>query len=292
MRIRFVLLFWIMLFTLPTICLSTDTILASEYLKADNSTYTVSFGSANQIQSKASTQSVSGTSTAYTVIVQNLTPQVDPGDLVEMEAFITGFGKVTRNKLHITWSAPEVVGPQENLIIETYEPVPESEAVDCPEGVKCLQKVPMSIDENAAEIGVTINLAPFYFQIAEEKYVPSGGLPMVYGEGKYGSNPAIAPIFVRFKTESGAKSGDYSVAFTLTYEHEGGLLQDHKAAEFHINSRWERNGNLVTIAGSLTGLLALALAVFIYTGHRRITIGILILALVSWLLIIISYYAF
>jgi len=174
---------------------------------------------------------INGYEAAYSLVIRNRTPSVDPGDSIEMEIFLSGYGVPEKNKLHISWSSPYVIDRQDpgRVYAHRFDDPPIVEGQ-----IRVIQMVVL-----ISEIGASIILDTVYF-IEAGSSVPQCGLRQVAGEGVWGAVEKAVPILLIINTDKKAQSGDYEVTFTFTYGDEGRLRQDHKVAPFHITSVWER----------------------------------------------------
>ena len=171
----------------------------------------------------------------YTIIPRSRKTDINPGEKLEIELFLSGYGHPKKNKLHIQWSSPYVVDQDKVGNIVLYR-IGEPEIVDGKVNV-------LRMESEVPSVGATLRLDRLYFLQAGGQ-VPECGLPNVAAEGIWAGEgigePAI-PIFVSLNTVKDARPRDYSIAFTFTYGDMGDLRQEHEVVPFHVRTKWEKS---------------------------------------------------
>jgi len=173
----------------------------------------------------------------YSLVIRNVTPQIKPGDTLEIIVLFSGFGIPLQNKLYIAWSS--------NSVIEQSNP-----------GYYTVGNgQPVGIDPNGLMVDFDNNL----FSITtggSGKYPPDYGFPLVVGETSLNNQ---YPIVLTINTSKKAPPGDYDITFVFTYSDNQNIYQDFKTTPFHISSTWERNQLKFQIAAVSIALASLLL---------------------------------
>lgn len=177
------------------------------------------------------------TEAVYSIDAHVRNPVVNPGDTVEIEVYLSGYGIPEKNKLMMIWSSPYVIdktGPGNFTFLTNYD-------INTNTITWGFIDLRSTIGNTTGAPCAWLVLPPVFFEPAAAllpKEFPDTGLRMVMGETNWNDEP---PILVKLKTSEVALSGDYQVKFTFTYGNETNLKQDYESVEFHITSRWERN---------------------------------------------------
>lgn len=226
---------------------------------------------------------------SYTLAPSVRTPEISPGDDVEIAIYMTGYGDIEKTKINIVHSQPYVLSSENpgKLVVN----------VDIPNMVGW-GPIPVVGDQFSRELtlqdeGTTSNAFPLFIYLEDlmEQYkiinrlgiadirwndppretastqyqMVSGEL--IYSEGGSGGEP---PLLLELNTAGPprlrdyiiqtdrriAQPGDYSVTLTLTYGDENRVFQDQNRVEFHVNSWVERNTQSLRIAGIIATSLA------------------------------------
>lgn len=199
---------------------------------------------------------IKSSDTSYSIIARNRTPTINPGEILEIELFLSGYGIPEKNKLHVQWSSPYVVNAKDPGYIEewiTAEPNGSKGRINI-RGSSEPRRIPLN------ETGATIRLQRYLF--AEVQTVPEYGFANVAAEGKWeveGIPEAVPPFLFLINSDKKAQPGDYEVSFTFTYGKYQDLLQDHRLVQFHVTSRLERLQWLLYL-GVIIAFLSLVLS--------------------------------
>jgi len=190
---------------------------------------------------------------SYSLITLNRTPVVNPGETVEIEVLLSGYGFPDENKLYISWSSPYVVNRDNPGTFELYV----SYETISPEGDWRLTtgKESLRTHNLKAEAGVAYVLTRGYFLKTEtQEGFPDYGLEGVIGEWHWDGEP---PILLSINTAQDSPQGDYEIQFVFTYSCGQQYKQDYKVVQFNVRSGWERNQWKWIIAGVTVALLSL-----------------------------------
>jgi hypothetical protein len=153
---------------------------------------------------------------AYSLIIRNRTPKIQAGDILEIEAIISGYGIPVKNKMNIFWSSPYVIDIDNPGYYKGDYP-PKT----------------VGIDPNGVIIGFS---ADFFLDSPLTSPNPDFRFPLMIGETFINGEP---PLLFFLNTSKTAPPGDYEIAFVFTYSDGQNIFQDYKTTQFHINSRWE-----------------------------------------------------
>lgn len=188
----------------------------------------------------------------YSLILRNRTPIVNPGETVNIEVYLSGYGIPEKNKLDIKWSSPYVVHDKNPgtvtycIKLATDKTTGKSQPVT---GNQFLE----SLNLESVGIDAILNQG-FFFNNPTVAEVDKSGFCPVVSENQWDKNP---PLLLSLNTARNALSGDYDITFTFTYGSEQNIHQDYKLTQFHITSRWERNQAWITISATIVAFLAL-----------------------------------
>lgn len=195
---------------------------------------------------------------AYSLIIRNRTPTVRPGDKVEIDLFLSGYGIPEKNKLDIKWSSPYIINRENAGFLEWCISLGEDTATG---KIMPLTGTRFRQSLKITPIGIDTNLVQsFFFKNPVTTDSPNFAFAPVISESLWDNNP---PMYLSLNTANSAPPGDYDITFTFTYGNEQNIFQDQKAARFHVTNWWERNQGWIAIAGATIALLSLiATAVF------------------------------
>lgn len=198
-------------------------------------------------------------------------PSINPGEFIEIDVFITGFGNVPKNiKLNI--SNPEsilkidekdyvgfaqtciIVGKDSNNKI-TSVATGNTKLKDSKTGkmLPVIQKFPQPIT------GSTFSLNEGFFlsfqtlsQLAGKKIDVRD--KRIVGESSWDGH---SPIYIKLNTSTDAPSGDHSIKLTLFYQ-DGNVVQiDHRNVTVHIKNWTEQHQKSLQWTAVIVGAIAL-----------------------------------
>ncbi len=184
------------------------------------------------------------TEAIYSIDAHVKHPEINPGQAVEIEVYLSGYGIPEKSKLMIIWSSPYVIDDNDPGKITRLIGYVISDGNFTP----LFEDVPLNVGDITGTSGAWVvpSLVTFEpaFALLPKDFPEDIGLKMVMGETNWNGNP---PILVKLNTRKGASAGDYQVKFTFTYGNETNLEQDSEEVEFHVTSYWERNQRWYTI---------------------------------------------
>jgi len=194
---------------------------------------------------------------AYSLIPRVIKPNINPGETIEVEIFISGYGEIKRNKLQIYYSS-KLINTDNPGFLESCIKVAKNKTgktVQPVSGRKYVDKY----ECNPVGVCVILNEGNF-MRIPYENNL-NFGLPRIMAESKWDN---ISPIRLRLNTSPKAPSGNYDVSMILTYSDGSEIQKDEKNVKIHVKNWWERNLKTVTITGSIIiPVLAIILKFFI-----------------------------
>jgi hypothetical protein len=197
----------------------------------------------------------------YSLVLRNKTPKLNPGETVQVEIYLSGYGIPARNKLHIQWSSDDVVDNNQPGVIQAWlgSRIHEATKRKIPFKLVKPEEARIVLEGRPHSGGLTIHLGSGTFlrpvQVLEPK---NDEFERVACELMWDGKP---PLLLNLKTSSDAPSGDYEIAFTFTYADGQGLFQDRRTVQFHIRDWQERNTWIVPSAFIIAFLSLLVTAI-------------------------------
>jgi hypothetical protein len=152
-----------------------------------------------------------------------MTPSIDPGDKIEIEIFISGYGDVEKNKLFISFSSSALIDEKNPGNIKT--------CIKTLINTKTNEISPLAGEDQVQsrpcdKVGVIIGLSKGYF--LDKPASPSPPDTMfapIMVESKWSG---LSPIFLTLNTSKKTPPGNYDVNLVLTYSKEEEIRIDHK----------------------------------------------------------------
>ncbi len=198
------------------------------------------------------------TEAVYSIDAHIRNTEVNPGDPVEIDIYLSGYGIPAKNKLLIIWSSPYVINEDDpgniTTTIKNYDINTETLTLG-------LTNIPLKREGNiSGEIGegFVLNLGFFAHPMSIiPGPFPQTGFKTVMGEWNWNGNP---PILVKLNTRRDAPSGDYQVSLIFTYGNDTNPKQAFDVVQFHVKSTWDRWEPRVVVAGSVIAFIALIIA--------------------------------
>lgn len=197
---------------------------------------------------------------SYALDLICLTPNIAPGDSIEIEIFIVGKGSLTHNKMIILY--PESLIDENNPgFIESCIGVdkdPGGNIVGPITGKPFFEKMEKNGKETKHEVGALgvyylMNEGNFLENI-ESPSDPGNAIPRLVAEMRHDGLP---PIYLKLNSSKKSPSGDYEINFNFTYIDDNKIYLNKETVKIHVKSWIEiRQGLLQKIAISL-GLVAL-----------------------------------
>jgi hypothetical protein len=208
----------------------------------------------------------------HTLVLVNKTPRINPGEQVNIDIYLSGYGVPERNKLHIQWSSPHVVARDIPGHIEGWL---DHESLG--DGVIKPKKRSVPMTSEVDPIGITLGLPISYFIDVPREPRPEDAISLrqTASEGAW-VEPSLEdsepkpPISLTLNTAKDAQAGDYRIMFTLTYTNKKRLRQDYKEVPLHITSKRERlqeRWQWFVYVGVLAAILSLILTGIWYATH-------------------------
>lgn len=181
----------------------------------------------------------------------NLIPKitiVDPGDQIEIEIFLSGYGKIARNKLRIFYS-PDLIDEKNPGVIESCIASARDKTGKFLQPVSG-EKYLTSYDLKGDGVYIILEEGNFadYPQI---KGIPSFGYTPIMSEYKWGSHP---PLLLTINTSEKAPSGDYEVFVIFTYSDGTDVSTEKTSIPIHVRSSIERHQWKIAITGIITAI--------------------------------------
>ena len=177
---------------------------------------------------------------SYNVLIQTSSTQLNPGDHLKIELFITGLGDVESSKLYVV--------------------IPDQLPNDGAINFTARKYIYINKTEVRAYYEPKTNSAPgFYHLISKDMYKMvdiseiegfeesfkgsdlSGASGLILGETRTTDNPAYsAPYTVDITIAENASAGDYKISILYTYGNSGKWYQDERVVDLHVNYIYER----------------------------------------------------
>lgn len=190
---------------------------------------------------------------SYKLILISRVTEVNPGDRIEIEIFLSGYGKIARNKLRLCYS-PDLVDKEDSGVIESCI----SSARDKNTG-KYLHPVSGKkyiVSHNLTQDGAYIVMEEGNFDdYPQTNGARAGrsrrrasifGYPSIMSEYKWDSHP---PILLKLNTSEKTPSGDYEISVILTYS-DGKFVHTEKAfIPIHVKTLIERHQWKIAVIG-------------------------------------------
>lgn len=191
---------------------------------------------------------------AYSLILRNTSPIIDPGRTLRVEVYLSGYGTPEKNKLSMNWSIPDVIDDKDPGSVVHCVKATVDTATGKPKPLAGqVYTESRTIGKNGME--VVLNEGHF-LDVPNLEGLPKHGFSPVIAESGSGTSP---PLLLSLKTAEHAPSGDYDVTFVLTYSSGQSIHQDCKSTQFHVTSWWDRNQAWIALCATLAALAALIL---------------------------------
>lgn len=169
--------------------------------------------------------------------------EVNPGDQIEIEMFLSGYGKITKNKLRVFYS-PDLVDKENSGVIESCIASARDKTG------KFLQPVAGGkylTSHDLAGNGVYIIIEEGNFvDHPRINDVPILGYPPIMSEYKWESHP---PLSLKLNTSEATPSGDYEIFVIFTYSDGIDVYTEKTSIPIHVRSSIERHQWKIAIIG-------------------------------------------
>lgn len=214
----------------------------------------------------------------YTIVPVLQTPQVNPGDSINIDIYITGAGQMSRNKLYLNYSYENVFQSSVGTISPGFK-VEETEG-----GTELRSKTELD-DETELEwelgsVGNTIGLPDWIFHPIPDKATKTGqfsgidGAPETYPQRlSEVSLKGEPPLQLTLNTANGASDGDYDVTIVFIYKSGKQIYRDERKVQFHVNNLREEYEPTPTIIAVMAGLAAVISLIY-QTGVINYLLGL------------------
>lgn len=214
---------------------------------------------------KYTARAVAGKEPAYDVIPIVRTPNIDPGESIDIGIYVSGYGDVDRSKVSIFHSQPQILdkenpGELKHNIVGGLDKSSNE--------IQTLFTGDVIIEEGLdptlelTQSGVTLSLSPIHFADdpgwgpprGHSHYAKNETYPRILSETTFNSR---SPVEITYFTSDQASPGDYEIHAVLTYGNGEQTQQSKESVSVHINNRRERWEPVPTIAIILAALIAL-----------------------------------
>lgn len=217
-------------------------------------------------------------SSIYSIVPRIRTPRVNPGETVEVEIFLTGYGEIPKLRtFKISHSSPYLYKRDSKSKIGVLEwciKVAENEkgdiigvwTGDSEADIRARGKVThiRAHEEHPVDpFGVIVELNPGYF-LSHKEVARLEGEPVDEHDRRILSemtHDEIPPMLLKLNTLENARSGDHDIFLTLIYHDGAELKMDQKVVRFHVNSWIERHAKTLQWVVVVLGLLALCMEI-------------------------------
>lgn len=183
----------------------------------------------------------------YTISPVPKQRNVDPGDNIEIDMFINGCGKITQNKLQISY-------PFSDFVVDSEKKGEIRYGIWTPENQEKHKLFSTEIRPGECDLkklDATIPLVPEMFSpINDDDHL----YPILTSEVAFADTPFLS---ITLQTSEDVSPGDYPIFFTFTYGNEDETHQDQKRLLIHINNAREQREPWVTRAALAIVLIVL-----------------------------------
>lgn len=182
----------------------------------------------------------------YTIIPVNNTPEINPGNTIAIDLYLSGGGVPDESVMYINYnkSLVDIDSPGkisafvgQGLDQETEELIPIS-------GDEYEQSQPIKLPATLVELPKTM----YYPEPPEEPGVITAPL------ASESDHETHSPLEIQINTAK-CPPGDYYITIVLNYISGEEVLQDRQESKVHIRTWRERNRNKIEIAG-IIGVIA------------------------------------
>lgn len=207
---------------------------------------------------------------AYKLVTIVDKPSIDPGQSVNVNIYITGMGRIEKNKISV-YVPPRLLNEKNPGIIGGTigcKTTQEKEVKDIrgipPNLIHCLNDTcPVFSDyhqpftSSGGFFNARLILRNCNF-MAEPTIGENDAAPVIMAETEHGRGNETErkpPIYMVLNTAKNASPGDHKIEIVLTYSDGSGWYQDTKEILIHITNPIEQNRYLVTILIAFLGLI-------------------------------------
>ena len=167
----------------------------------------------------------------YSLITVAKETHVDPGDIVEIDVYLCGYGEMRNNKLQIYYPSPALVDESSPGKIKHSMDIKrgESEII----GERILHTNTEDDHSDLKEYGGTIIPNLEFFRPIRDM---DEAHPLLASEVTFDSQPFLT---FEINTDEDAYPGDYTIHFLYTYGDNEMITQTHNSLDIHLNNRRE-----------------------------------------------------
>lgn len=237
-------------------------------------------------------------------------PAIEPGESINIELYLSGWGRVSQNKLVIQSLATDLIDSTNPGAFRRsigYAPDPESWTLERmspteymesegTEGVPTLEQRTEELDPRV----MIINFLPSFFMTHHDWIAPEGEyppqpqtdhpeitsqftLPALTTEMTPEESP---PMELIINTQDDCPPGDYVIRLIFTYTNKNGdIYQEKEEIRIHVKTPREILEPIPTIAG----IIAVGIALISLGWQISSVLGLVVLFLVSGVIILIYY---
>lgn len=182
---------------------------------------------------------------------------VNPGEVAQIKLYITGYGDVNRNKLHVLYSVPDFLSSSDPGSI--YLPI--AGLCDDSDEMVGIASGKIVGEKELGDTGTMIHLPSSYFYEPSRKRKDEA-LPDIAAEG---SHEGMAPIEIRINSDENTPPGDYEFTLTFSYEDgQGEIQQSQQTTTIHVNNWVEKNQTELRIVALALTLTGVAISAFVF----------------------------
>jgi len=207
----------------------------------------------------------------YEMEINTLTPNIKPGDSIEIELFLRGYGNTPQHKIFITYPKYLINETDPGHISHCIgvEVDPQGNVVGPVTGEPYLSKAGEKTRQLLTIEGTYYILnTGYYMENPSDDKIGDIGLPRLLGEMRHNKIP---PILIKINTSSSVPSGNYEVKISLIYVDEKEVNIDIKSSNIHIKSYGELHSKKISIVGLILSLPLLEnILSILYEGWKGI----------------------
>jgi len=190
---------------------------------------------------------------SYQLIPRVVTPSINPGDKIEIDFFISGYGPVKKCKLNIFHSSKKLINEKDPGKIEWSIQVAKDKTTN-----KIIQ--PVSGNDykgkhNLDHVGAFIYLNEGFFLDDPRITSTPFGLARIMSENTWDK---LFPLSMMINTLKDVSSGNYTLDLNFTYSDGDEISTNHKTVVIHVRNWKEKNEKKLWFIG-IIGAVALAI---------------------------------
>lgn len=192
---------------------------------------------------------------SYRLITRTDTPTINPGNPIEIDVFISGYGKIEKNKFNLYHSSKNLVNSNNPGKIEWTIQVAKDKKTG-----KIIQPVSGNQYKGIHKLdsqGTYVTINEGYFLDDPKLEFEKNALPRIMSESTW---DRLFPFSVVINTLTNAKPGNYGIDLIFTYSADNEISTDQKTVVIHVTSWKERHEKalwFIGISGAvILGILA------------------------------------